>query len=125
MMRPPFMLIGAIAAFLAVALGAFGAHGLKSVVSANRMDVYHTAINYLMWHALALGLIALYHKNSPSKWLCRAGWAMCLGMVLFSGSLILLVMLDQARLGMITPFGGISLLAGWLMLIYHAYQAGE
>lgn len=113
-----FIRLGAICAFLAVALGAFGAHGLKSVVTPEMLEVYKTGVTYHMWHALALlviGLLCQQSGNTP--WLLRAGWLMLVGILLFSGSLYLLVLLQLKWLGMITPFGGLCLLAGWFCLL--------
>lgn len=113
-----FIRLGASCAFLAVALGAFGAHGLKSLVTPEMLEVYKTGVTYHMWHALALlaiGLLCQQSGNTP--WLMRAGWLMLVGIMLFSGSLYLLVLLQLKWLGMITPFGGLCLLAGWFCLV--------
>ncbi len=113
-----FIRLGAICAFLAVALGAFGAHGLKSVVTPEMLEVYKTGVTYHMWHALALLAIGLLCQQSGNRpWLLRAGWLMLVGIMLFSGSLYLLVLLQLKWLGMITPFGGLCLLAGWFCLL--------
>jgi uncharacterized membrane protein YgdD (TMEM256/DUF423 family) len=121
-MRPPFLLIAAIAGFTAVAMGAFGAHALKSVLSEHNIEVYKTAVNYHMWHALALGLIALM----PSTRLLRiAGWLFLSGIVLFSGSLYLLAILNISWLGMVTPFGGIAFLMAWGLIAYAASQKNQ
>ncbi len=123
-MKSPFLWLGAVCAFVAVAMGAFGAHGLKAVLTPERLAVYQTAVNYQMWHALGLIAIAYGHALSPivSKLLAWAGWLMFTGIVLFSGSLYLLVLLNLNELGMITPFGGASFLAAWLLLAVFAQQ---
>lgn len=123
-MKPSFLLWGAICAFLAVAMGAFGAHGLKAVLSAERLAVYQTAVNYQMWHALGLIGIATVSRAFPDggKLLRWAGCLMLVGIVLFSGSLYLLVFLETKWLGMMTPFGGVSFLAAWLLLAVFAHR---
>lgn len=114
------MMIASLAAFLAVALGAFGAHGLKARISEHDMVIYQTAVTYHMWHALGLGWLALISAflgdKAPGKpGLHRAGWLFLVGIVLFSGSLYLLSVTGMRWLGMITPFGGLAFLAGWLL----------
>jgi uncharacterized membrane protein YgdD (TMEM256/DUF423 family) len=109
-----FVAIGCIAALLAVAIGAFGAHGLKSRIAPELMPIYKTGVEYHFYHALGLilvGLAALQLPRSPS--LRGAGWAMLAGIVLFSGSLYLLSLTGIAWLGAITPFGGIAFIAAW------------
>ena len=119
-----FLLIGSVNAFLAVALGAFGAHGLKARVAAEMLEVWRTGVQYHMAHALGLILVGiLIHLLSQAPVLRAAGWAMLAGIVLFSGSLYLLTLTGIRPLGMITPFGGIAFLAGWVLLIVAALRA--
>jgi len=118
-MQPRFLLIAAIAGFLAVALGAFGAHGLKAVLSDYQLDIYKTAVNYQMWHALLLAAIAGQPHHKLLNW---AGWTLLCGMVLFSGSLYLLSLTGLTWLGMITPIGGLCFLVGWGCLAGYAYK---
>lgn len=118
-MRSPFLFLAAVFGFVGVAMGAFGAHGLKDILSDHLLDVYKTAVNYQMWHALALGLIAVMPPHSLLRW---AGWAFVTGIVLFSGSLYLLAMLNVTWLGMITPFGGVAFLSAWGLLAFVALQ---
>ncbi len=116
-MRNPFLLLAAMCAFTGVALGAFGAHGLKHLLTPALLDTYKTAVTYQMWHSLGLGLIAAFVQHYPQdKYLRWAGWLMLIGIGLFSGSLYLLVLFNIQSLGMITPFGGVALLAAWLLL---------
>jgi len=123
-MKPPFLLLGAICAFVAVAMGAFGAHGLKAVLTPERLAVFQTAVTYQMWHALGLIAIACISRFlPPDPLLGWAGWLMFAGIVLFSGSLYLLVLLNLNWLGMITPFGGASFLAAWLLLAAVAHRS--
>jgi uncharacterized membrane protein YgdD (TMEM256/DUF423 family) len=112
-----FLLLAALGALLAVALGAFGAHGLRHVLGERELANYQTGVHYQMWHALGLGLIGLLARQYPaSRLLAAAGWSMAGGIVAFSGSLYLLSLTGQRWLGMITPLGGTAFLAGWLLL---------
>ena len=103
--------------FLAVALGAFGAHGLQARLSAELMATYQTAVQYHFYHALALFGAALLSQQFPAATLPRAGGYLFLaGIVLFSGSLYLLALTGARWLGAVTPLGGLAFLAGWLCL---------
>ena len=117
-----FLFFASIAGFCGVAMGAFGAHGLKAVLSEHSLAIYKTAVNYQMWHALLLALVAMLPAH---KYLYRAAWCLLAGIVLFSGSLYLLAIFNIGWLGMITPFGGLALLAGWALLASYAYQQSE
>jgi len=112
-------LIGAaLSGFLTVALGAFGAHALRETVPPELMAAYQTGIQYQGLHSIAVLVIGLLLLQLPvSSWIKRSGWLMLLGIVLFSGSLYLMAISGIKPLGMITPFGGLCLLAGWLSLI--------
>jgi len=108
-----------IAGALGVALGAFGAHGLRDAVSdPGLLDTWHTAARYHLVHALALGLVAC-HPRPPRV----AGGLFLAGLVLFSGSLYVLVLTEQRWLGAITPLGGLSFIAGWLVLAFASREA--
>ena len=120
-MHSLFLLFGALAAFTGVGLGAFGAHGLKAILSPEMLDVYKTGVNYQMWHALGLLFIALIQQHTPaSKLLHWAGCLMAGGIVLFSGSLYCLAIMNIKWLGMITPLGGLAFLIAWLLIIIFA-----
>ena len=125
-MHKRFLLSAAIAAFLAVALGAFAAHGLRGRLDEHMMEVFQTAVRYHFFHALGLGLIAVlakqYPGSNPLRW---AGWLMLAGMVVFSGSLYLLTLTGLKWLGMITPLGGLAFMAAWLLLAVFAYRDVE
>ena len=117
------LLLAASSALTGVALGAFGAHGLKAILSPEMLAVYKTGVTYQMWHALGLGLIALYQEHSPeSRLLSWAGWLMFSGIVIFSGSLYILAISGLKWLGMITPIGGIAFMAAWALLATFAYK---
>lgn len=118
-MRKPFLFVAACAGFIGVAMGAFGAHGLKHVLTEHLLEVYKTAVNYQMWHALALSLIAMLPEH---KYLRLSAWLLVAGIVLFSGSLYLLAIFNVGWLGMITPVGGLAFLAAWALLAYVAWH---
>ena len=110
--------IAALMGFLAVGLGAFGAHGLKEVLTRhNTAAVWDKAVLYHLIHAVMLFVLA-----SRAPFISGAWWSFLAGMVLFSGSLYLLALTNWHWLGALTPFGGISFLAGWLWL---AIAAGK
>jgi uncharacterized membrane protein YgdD (TMEM256/DUF423 family) len=109
-----FLAIGCIAALLAVALGAFGAHGLKARIAPELMAAYQTGVEYHFYHALGVILLGLTALHLPeSVYLRSAGWAMLAGIVLFSGSLYLLALTGLVWLGAITPAGGAAFIAAW------------
>lgn len=104
--------------FVAVALGAFGAHGLKAQLAglpdaARRLEWWQTASHYHLFHALALGLLAVLLGTRPSFWELLAGMSFLVGIMLFSGSLYLMALTGQTGLAVITPLGGLGLLIGW------------
>src|SRR6187431_2288355 len=111
-----FLLLGAVAAFLAVTLGAFGAHGLRGRLSPEMMAVFQTGVQYHMAHALALILVSAI-MGRMSGWLIQtAGWSFVAGIVLFSGSLYALAISGVTILGAVTPIGGLAFLIGWACL---------
>jgi uncharacterized membrane protein YgdD (TMEM256/DUF423 family) len=112
-----FVSLGALAAALGVALGAFGAHALKARLSADMLAVWQTAVQYHLWHALGLVAVGLLAQHLPASVPVRvAGWLMLVGIVLFSGSLYALALSGTRWLGAITPFGGACFILGWLVL---------
>lgn len=122
-MRSVFLLLAAFCALTGVGLGAFGAHGLKTLLTPALLEVYKTGVTYQMWHALGLGLIAVFHQQAPAEKLLHwAGWLMFSGILLFSGSLYLLALLNLKWLGIITPFGGVAFLAAWLLVARFAIK---
>jgi uncharacterized membrane protein YgdD (TMEM256/DUF423 family) len=115
-----FLLVGAVGAFLAVTLGAFGAHGLRGRLSPEMLAVFETGVRYHMYHALALILVALV-MGRMSGWLIQtAGWCFVAGIVLFSGSLYALALSGVTILGAVTPIGGLAFLLGWACLAFAA-----
>lgn len=115
-----FLIAGAINGFLSVALGAFGAHALKERLSEKYLAIWETAVQYQMFHAVALIAIAiLMHPNllGASGALSTAGYAILIGIIIFSGSLFALALSGVGILGAITPIGGVAFLVGWVMLI--------
>ena len=123
MQKFSFITLGATLAFLAVILGAFGAHGLKNVLSPELLTVYQTAVDYQMWHAIGLLFIGLIKLQNRSPLLDIAGWFMFTGVVLFSGSLYALCLTGIKLLGAITPIGGVSFLIAWLLLAYTSIKS--
>ena len=127
-----FLVLSALNGFLAVALGAFGTHGLKSSLSAvadgaERLDWWRTASTYHLAHALALGLVALVAPvaaRSAGVALSVAGFAFLAGILLFSGSLYTMVLTGVRALGAVTPFGGLAFLVGWAALAWAALRSG-
>ncbi len=110
---------GIVLAFLAVLLGAFGAHALKSQLAPDMLAVYQTGAQYHLPQALGIVLIGVLIRLQPdSKWLLRAGWMMVLGVVLFSGSLYALSISGVRALGLVTPVGGLALLGAWAMVAF-------
>lgn len=119
-----FLFLGGANAALVVILGAFGAHALKTRLTSDMMAIYHTAIQYHLFHALgliAIGLLAAWWPSSGYlKW---AGWIMLAGVVLFSGSLYVLSLSGMRWLGAITPLGGVAFIAAWVLLCIAVLKA--
>lgn len=110
--------VAGVVGALGVAMGAFGAHAVKDMVSEEALAWWRTGAQYHMIHALALGLVAL-HPGKP-KW---AGIAFAVGIVLFSGSLYTMTLTDIRVLGAITPLGGVCFITGWLLLAFSPVQS--
>ena len=115
--------VAGVLGFLAVAIGAFGAHALRGRLSDVRMANLRTGTDYQLWHALAIGLAAFAHARWGSGSALVAGWAFAAGVVLFSGSLYVLALTDRRAWGAVTPIGGVALLAGWTALVAAAIRA--
>ena len=116
MMAKTFLLMGALAGALGVALGAFGAHGLRNRLTPDMLAVFETGVRYHMYHALALVLVAALMARLDGWLIHAAGWSFAIGIVLFSGSLYLLAVTGVRILGAITPLGGVAFILGWAFL---------
>jgi uncharacterized membrane protein YgdD (TMEM256/DUF423 family) len=108
-----FLLVGALAGFIGVALGAFGAHALRTRLSPEMLGVFETGVRYQMYHALAVIGTGLIAARMGGWLIVAAGWLFTAGIVLFSGSLYLLAFTGVTMLGAITPIGGVAFLLGW------------
>ena len=117
-----YLMLAAFFGFTGVALGAFAAHGLKGRLTEQYLAIFHTGVTYQLVHTLALFGVALLATHLPGRLVTWAGLCFALGIVLFSGSLYLLTMSGIAKLGMITPIGGVAFLAGWLCLGLAAWR---
>lgn len=124
-----FIVLSGSLGLVAVALGAFGAHGLRSRLAslpdgAKRLEWWNTAAHYNLTHALAIGLAAwLVHRGGGLPGTI-AGWSFTAGTVLFSGSLYAMTLTGQTKLGAITPFGGVLLLVGWAAILVAGLRLG-
>jgi uncharacterized membrane protein YgdD (TMEM256/DUF423 family) len=119
-----FLSAGGVAALLAVAFGAFGAHALKSRVPPEMLSVWHTGIEYHVLHALGLLAVGLVAIHLPDSALLRwSGWLMLAGIVLFSGSLYALALSGERWLGAVTPVGGLAFLAAWALFVAAVLRA--
>lgn len=125
-MFPKYFAIGAINAVLAIALGAFGAHGLENTITKHYLEVFETGVRYHMYSALGLMLITLFANHSNDTKLIRNGGRLIMaGTVLFSGSLYLIALSGASKLGIVTPFGGVAILAGWTCVIVAALKTAS
>lgn len=122
-MQKIYLVIGVLLAGLAVALGAFGAHGLKKVVSAEDVATYQTGVQYQMYHALALIIAGILTERIYNGFVSNAGLLFIAGIILFSGSLYLIVSLHAMNkavptaIGILTPIGGLLFILGWVCLL--------
>ncbi len=105
--------------FMAVGLGAFGAHALKGRLEPEMLAIFETGVRYQVYHALALILVAAV--RGPSK----AGWCFTAGIVLFSGSLYILALTGVKKWGAVTPLGGLLFLAGWLIMLFSRHSGAD
>ncbi|NRB37827.1 MAG: DUF423 domain-containing protein [Pseudomonadales bacterium] len=119
-----FIQIAAFSGFLAVGLGAFGAHGLKNKLTAEMMAVFQTAVLYHFLHTLVLLAVALLMLHwGKSSLLLTSAWSLVAGLILFSGSLYMLSFTGIKILGAITPIGGVAFLIAWATLFFAAFKA--
>jgi uncharacterized membrane protein YgdD (TMEM256/DUF423 family) len=119
-MRKTFLLLGSLFGFFGVALGAFGAHGLKNILTSEMLAVFETAVRYQMYHTFAIIVVALMVEEYPAA--AYAGRLFGFGIIFFSGSLYALSLSGIKWFGMVTPFGGLCFLAGWCVLFYSVFK---
>ena len=122
-MHKTILKTAAVFLVLAVALGAFGAHGLKSVLTEDLIQVYKTGVDYHFYHALGLLGIGVLPGHMPGRLLNWSAFCLGLGIILFSGSLYLMSITGIKWLGAITPLGGVSFIVGWVLLIVAVWKA--
>lgn len=117
--------LGALVAGVAVAAGAFGAHGLKGMVTPDRLAVFETGAKYAMYHGLALVAVGMLMRLWPEQAsaLARAAVLLGVGIAVFAGSLFALVLLDLPVLGAITPIGGVAMIVGWALVAWTMAKA--
>jgi uncharacterized membrane protein YgdD (TMEM256/DUF423 family) len=115
-----FVMLGALAGFVGVAAGAFGAHALKGHLEPRMLEVFETGARYQMYHALALIAAAWMQSQTQGVAATVAGWAFAAGIILFSGSLYAMAFSGVRALGAITPIGGVAFLVGWGALAFAA-----
>ncbi|SDL88531.1 Uncharacterized membrane protein YgdD, TMEM256/DUF423 family [Modicisalibacter muralis] len=113
----------ALSGFVMVLAGAFAAHGLEGRVPERLLEAFETGVRYQAWHTLAMLAVLVWRQAVPAQGQGLALWLWGGGIVLFSGSLYLLTLTGIRGLGMITPFGGLLLMAGWLALAISAWKA--
>jgi len=125
MMYRPALTAAFVFAIIGVMIGAMGAHALRNALTAiNSMDTFETAVKYQFYHSFALAFAGALSIFYPSPWIRRATWAFILGIILFSGSIYLLVYLKTTPslglggLGILTPIGGVCFILGWLFLLF-------
>ena len=114
--------LGAALAFVGVALGAFGAHALRGRLGAADLATFETGVRYQMYHAFALFVVAWAHTRWPGASVTAAGWLFLAGVVVFSGSLYVLVLSGQRAWGAVTPVGGVAFLFGWGLLAWSVWR---
>ncbi len=121
-MQTFYLKIAALLGALAVALGAFGAHALKKILSEKYLAIFETAVRYQFYHVFALVAVGVLLKEFPNSYLLWSGRLFCYGILIFSGSLYLMTLLEAIGqqgfkwLGAITPIGGVCLIAGWIVM---------
>ena len=119
-----FLIFGSSLAGLAVAIGAFGAHALKSVLEVNnRLETFETGVKYQFYHAIALIILGLLMQKFDHRMFTWAGYAFIAGTILFSGSLYILSLSGITKWGAVTPLGGLAFLIGWLLMIVGIIKA--
>ena len=113
-----FLLLGALFGFFGVAAGAFGGHALKTRLTPDMLAIFEVGARYHLYHALALLAVGLAQSRFSHPWVAWSGWSFAAGTLLFSGSLYILSLTGVKAWGMVTPVGGLLLLAGWIFLSF-------
>jgi uncharacterized membrane protein YgdD (TMEM256/DUF423 family) len=127
-MNKAFLSVGAFSGAIAVALGAFAAHGLKKIASAEIVDVFRTGVQYQMYHTLALLVVAVVCERLQNNWIKWSGYLFSIGIICFSGSLYLITAMQTSgktvppMVGFITPVGGLVFIVGWLSLLIGTFS---
>ncbi len=122
-MPKTFLMLGTINVLLCIALGAFGSHGLKQILSPETMATFQTGVQYHFYHALGLILLGLIRFHMPSSRLIPiSGWLMLMGILLFSVNLYVMSLTGMRQLGMVAPFGGLSFMSAWIILTYAIWK---
>jgi uncharacterized membrane protein YgdD (TMEM256/DUF423 family) len=120
--RSGWIALGALNGLIAVAAGAFAAHGLRERLDARALEVFETGARYQMYHALAMVAAGVVASATSVRGAHVSGWLFQVGIVLFSGSLYALALTGTKGIGAITPIGGVAFLAGWLWLAWSAWR---
>jgi len=120
-----FIISGACGCALSILLGAFGAHLLENQLIQGDFEIYETASRYLFYHSIGLILIGILESKFNSPLIGLSGKVMLSGMILFTGSLYLLLIINTTWLGLVTPFGGTLLIASWILLAIGILKAGK
>ncbi|MHB8637864.1 MAG: DUF423 domain-containing protein [Fimbriimonadaceae bacterium] len=124
-MQRTFMQLSALFGLFAVALGAIAAHALQDRLSTHALEIFQVAARYQMYHALALGIVAIMSGRVSDTRLRAAGWCFASGIIVFSGSLYALALTGIKWLGAITPLGGVAFMVGWALLFLVARSKGD
>jgi uncharacterized membrane protein YgdD (TMEM256/DUF423 family) len=119
-MQRTFLMLGSVFGFFGVALGAFGAHGLKKIISPDMLVIFETGVRYHVYHTFAILIVAFFVEQYPA--VRYSGRLFGAGIILFSGSLYVLALTGITMFGAVTPFGGICFLAGWIVLGVTAFK---
>lgn len=125
-----FIQLASVLGALAVALGAFGAHALKRIAPEAVINIFETGVRYQFYHVFALAIVGILYRNFSNKWMLWAGNLFIIGIILFCGSLYMLTYLKASAkpgldwVGIITPFGGLAFIGGWICMFIGLYKTG-
>lgn len=130
-MHKIFLQLASVLGALAVALGAFGAHALKRVAPEAVVNIFETGVRYQFYHVFALVVVGILYRDFSNKWMLWAGYLFLTGIILFSGSLYMLTWLKASAkpgldwVGIITPFGGLAFIAGWISMFIALFKTSS